>query len=188
MTLTKQSVETVFSFTATLRELDESEQEDQEDFDQELEVIDDLDEEDFGEFGQDGEWDYYYEYMDADEMVAGDFLSGEYINTLHAGTESENDWHFVYIYPWDGDLWWDNDAGFFWQLEYDAETEELTTGEGCPFGQGLVIEITEAWDSSRGDVFKTLTFNGEPYTEYDHYEWYDYQFGEHDDNTELHYE
>ena len=48
--------------------------------------------------------------------------------------------------------------------------------------------MTEAWDSARGDIFRTLTFNGEPYTEWNHYEWYDYQFGDHEEAADVHYE
>jgi len=63
-----------------------------------------------------------------------------------------------------------------WTIVYDEETGELSTGSDCPYGESD-ITITEAWDGERGDFFNTLTFNGEPYLEYDHYDWYTLQYG-----------
>jgi hypothetical protein len=128
------------------------------------------------------DWNYYdyesYYYYSDYEEVAGTFLEGEYINTDHAGEDSETAWHFVYIYEWDGSLWWENNAGYYWKIVYDEDDDTLVTGEGCPYGEGLDIEMSESWDGERGDLFMTLTFNGEPYLEYNHYEWYEAQYGD----------
>lgn len=48
--------------------------------------------------------------------------------------------------------------------------------------------MTEAWDSNRGGVFRTLTFNGEPYTEYNHYDFYDHLYGEDQGSADVTYE
>lgn len=38
--------------------------------------------------------------------------------------------------------------------------------------------MSESWDGERGDLFMTLTFDDEPYEQYNHYEWYEAQYGD----------
>jgi hypothetical protein len=48
--------------------------------------------------------------------------------------------------------------------------------------------MSESWDGERGDLFMTLTFDDEPYEQYNHYEWYEAQYGDLMEEEEWWYE
>lgn len=118
-------------------------------------------------------WDEQYDEWDEWDTteVAGMWLEGEYINMDHAGTETENGWHFVYIYADYGYLWWENSEGVYWTLIYDEEADTLMTGTDCPYGE-QELTYSEVWDGERGEFVITVNFLDEPYMAYDHYDWY----------------
>ena len=86
-----------------------------------------------------------------------DALTGLYTNTKYYGPDALypkylNDWHFVKITKEDNRLWWTNEAGKKWRLDY--KDGFLRAGRDCPYDQ-RTVEVKEDG---------TIMFLGEPYT------------------------